>query len=316
MNFSDNNKGAWSDLLSPTSTLVLLVLLMVMGNAIGSGITYLAGQALGLSLTDLLETFNEKSASLERNFIRAANLISHLFTFVLPAVLLTFLLNKANSYKALKLDRFPVINMLSIGILFLIAIFVLSQAAYWLNQQLPLPEWAGEMEISAERIVKGLLVMDSIWELIFTITVVAVLPAIGEELIFRGILQQSLEKITHNPILAIWFSGLIFSAFHFQFAGLLPRFLLGVGLGYLFYWTQSLWMPILAHFVINAMQIVGHFFVKEGLPETGLESINWNATLIASIMVAGMSYYLYNQFRTKIKPSIETNTDGHQDYAA
>jgi membrane protease YdiL (CAAX protease family) len=202
-------------------------------------------------------------------------------------------LYRNNWSKQLKLNRLPSWNFIASGILLIFSIFILSQAAYWLNQQLPLPDWATQMEASAERMIKGLLVMNSPSELLFSILVVAVVPAIGEELIFRGFLQEKLQKATGNPILAIWLAGFIFSAFHLQFAGLVPRFMLGVGLGYLFYWTQNLWVPIIAHFFINGSQIVGQYFLKKDLAEAELEQINWGAIVVAVIILAGMSYYIY-----------------------
>jgi hypothetical protein len=296
-------------LVSPISVLLLLLLFMMVGSAVGSGISYLIGQQMGLTMADLLPVFGEQSPLEARNFIRLANLFSHLFTFTAPAIILAVLLYKKQWFRFFKFDRFPGANMLMMGVLFLFAIFVVSQAALWLNQQLPMPSWASEMESSAARIIKGLLVMDSTGELILTIFVVAALPAVGEELIFRGFLQQKLAVSFQNPVLAIWVSGFIFSAFHLQFAGLIPRFFLGVGLGYLFYWSQSLWLPVIAHFLINATQIAGQYLTEEEVQEEGIIEINWGAVAIAAIMVAGLSYYLYRQYRTKVKPGIHQHTD-------
>jgi len=308
MNISgiDHNQ---SPLLSPVAVLLLLVLFMMAGSAIGSGLTYLLGQQWDLSLADLITSFDESSPVAERNFIRLANLFSHLFTFAIPALVVAVLLYRSGWIRFLKFNRWPNFNMLLMGVLFLFSIFILSQAALWVNQQLPLPSWASDMEASAARMIKGLLVMDSTAELILTVIVVAALPALGEELIFRGILQQKLEEAFRNPILAIWLAGFIFSAFHLQFAGLIPRFFLGVGLGYLFYWTQSLWAPVVAHFFINASQVAGQYLVEEEAQESGIDGINWQATAIAAIMVAGLSYYLYRQYRIKVKPTLEQNLE-------
>lgn len=303
MNISDIDNNH-HPLLSPIPVLLVLVLLMMTGSAIGSGLTYLLGQQWNMALVDLITSFDKDSPLAERNFIRLANLLSHLFTFVIPALVAVMLLYRSGWIRFLKFHRWPDFNMLLMGIFFLFSIFVLSQAALWINQQLPLPDWAHDMENSADRMIKGLLVMDSTGELILTVIVIAALPALGEELIFRGILQQKLEEATRNPIAAIWLAGFIFSAFHLQFAGLIPRFFLGVGLGYLFYWTQSLWTPIIAHFFINASQIAGQYLLEEEAQESGIDGINWPATAIAAIMVAGLSYYLYRQYRIRVKPTL------------
>jgi membrane protease YdiL (CAAX protease family) len=293
MDFTENENGSEQELFSPWAILLFLILAMMVCGALGSALTYLLGQSMGISMMDMMQSFDENSALKERNFLRFANLISHIFTFTVAAIISALVLYRNNWSKQLKLNRLPSWNFIASGILLIFSIFILSQAAYWLNQQLPLPDWATQMEASAERMIKGLLVMNSPSELLFSILVVAVVPAIGEELIFRGFLQEKLQKATGNPILAIWLAGFIFSAFHLQFAGLVPRFMLGVGLGYLFYWTQNLWVPIIAHFFINGSQIVGQYFLKKDLAEAELEQINWGAIVVAVIILAGMSYYIY-----------------------
>jgi membrane protease YdiL (CAAX protease family) len=293
------------ELFSPFAKLLLLILLMMVGGAIGTLLTHIIGEQMGLSVSTLMETFDHTSSLKERNFLRLVNLISHLCSFTLPAIILVIMLSRNNWLAQLQLHNIPRFNFLLAGVCFLFAIFVLSQAAYWLNQQLPLPDWAAEMETSAEKIVRGLLVMDSTAELLFSVLVIAAVPAIGEELIFRGVVQQQLEKAFNNPAAAIWLSGFIFSVAHFQFAGLAPRFFLGVGLGYLFYWSQSLWMPILAHFLINASQIIAQRFVEVPLAEDSEMPINWGAVIVAGIMVYGLGYYLYRQFTVNTKPHIK-----------
>lgn len=278
-----------------------MVLLMFLGSGIGNGLAFLLGQGMGLSLTEVIQVFGKDSPPAERNFLRAANLFTHLFTFTVPALLLAVILYRRRWAGFLKLNRLPSANVLVAGIFFLLGIFVFSQFAYWLNRQVPLPSWASDMESSAGRLIEGLLVMESPWELGFTVLIVAVLPAVGEELVFRGVLQQELEKASGKPIAAVWISAFIFSAFHLQFAGLLPRFLLGAGLGYLFYWTQSLWAPMAAHFFVNGLQVAGQYYRRQSLPETAIEEVNWPAIAIAAFLVAGLSSYLYRR-RKNVKP--------------
>lgn len=286
------------------AAMLVLVLLMLLGSGIGNGLAFLLGKSMGLSLTEVIQSFSRESPLAERNFLRATTLFSHLFTFALPAILLASLLYRRQWVQFLKLDRFLNFNILSAGVFFLLGTFVLSQLAYWLNRQIPLPYWASDMESSAGRLVQGLLVMESPWELAFTVLVVAILPALGEELVFRGVLQQALEKATGRPVAAIWIAALIFSAFHLQFAGLLPRLLLGAGLGYLFYWTGSLWAPIIAHFVINGVQVAGQYYQQQNLPETSLQEVNWPAIGIAAVLVAGLSSYLYRYHKNHNRPPV------------
>ena len=124
------------------------------------------------------------------------------------------------------------------------------------NMMIPFPDWLLSSDGKSEAIVEAFLKMSTYWDLLFTLLVVAVVPAIGEELLFRGYLQQSFSKWLSNPHVAIIVTAVLFSAIHLHFQGFFPRFILGVLLGYLFYWSGSLWLPILAHFTNNAQAVI------------------------------------------------------------
>lgn len=85
----------------------------------------------------------------------------------------------------------------------------------------------------------------------------ALCPAITEEFFFRGALQRLIGKWNPNPHFVIWNAAILFSAFHLQFYGFIPRMLLGAYLGYLLLWTRSIWIPVFAHFINNATAVIG-----------------------------------------------------------
>jgi len=101
----------------------------------------------------------------------------------------------------------------------------------------------------------------SIADFFANLAMMAILPAIGEELMFRGIFQRLFSDWTRNVHWGIIITSLLFSFFHFEFYGFLPRFLLGMLFGYLFVWTASIWIPMLAHFINNGI-IVGYYFFR------------------------------------------------------
>lgn len=289
--------------MSPLGILLLLILFMMVGAGVGSALGYLTAQMQGLDLRLVMSGFNERSPVQDRNLVRVVNLFSQLFVFALAAVFTAYLVYRREWYRYFRLDRSASVNIFSAAIVLIFGIFIFSQFMYWANQQLPLPEWASSMEGEAAEMIKGILVMDTAGEFLLTLFVVAVLPAVGEELVFRGMVQQQLERVTQNPVLAIWMAAFIFSAFHLQFAGFLPRMLLGAGLGYLFLWTRSLWVPITAHFFINGMQIAGQYIQKNALAESAVGEVNWWATALSILLIAGLSYYLYQHYLTKVKPT-------------
>ncbi len=142
-----------------------------------------------------------------------------------------------------------------------------------LNSQLDLPgfmknieEWMASKEDMAKRITNMFLKADTTWGLIINLIVIAVIPAIGEELFFRGLLQRLFIDLARNKHIGIILAALVFSAFHMQFYGFVPRFLLGVMLGYLYLWSGSLWVTIIAHFVNNGIAVLFFYFTeKHGL---------------------------------------------------
>ena len=141
-----------------------------------------------------------------------------------------------------------------------------------LNQHLVLPSWMNSIETwmrssedQATEITKAFLSTKSIGGLLGNLVIVAVLPALGEELLFRGLLQKLIKRMTGNGHAAIWITAALFSALHLQFFGFLPRLLLGALFGYLLEWTGMLWLPILAHFINNATGVITYFVTGEGL---------------------------------------------------
>lgn len=112
-----------------------------------------------------------------------------------------------------------------------------------------------QMEDMAADFTQRMMEVDTIWGLLGNLLVIALIPAIGEELTFRGVLQQSLTRRC-NVHVAVFISAFIFSFIHFQFYGFLPRMFIGLVLGYMFYYSGSIWTTILMHFVNNATAVV------------------------------------------------------------
>jgi membrane protease YdiL (CAAX protease family) len=129
-------------------------------------------------------------------------------------------------------------------------------------QEGTIAEFMRNLEEAANDILKLVTSQRSSWDLISNIMVFAVLAGICEEFLFQGALQPLMMKWTKNPHVGILLTAFIFSVLHFQFYGFIPRFMLGVYLGYLFYWSRSLWLPILAHILHNALSILIDFTLQ------------------------------------------------------
>lgn len=166
---------------------------------------------------------------------------------------------------------------------------------YELNQRLDLPpslqgleDWMKSKEDSLEDLTEFLTNFSSPWQLAVGLLVVAAIPAIGEELLFRGIVQNLFRRAVGNIHVAIWVAAAIFSAIHFQFYGFLPRMLLGALFGYLYAWTRDLRVAMFAHFVNNGATLVMVYLYHRNLLEFDIEKTE-SVPALAAVLSLGVT---------------------------
>ena len=204
--------------------------------------------------------------------------------------------------------------------LMLVALPAINLLGYW-NQQMTLPaflepleQWMKTQEESAKILTEQFMNVTTIGGLIINLLLMALLPAVAEELTFRGVLQRLFqakgekgdeakrregEKIPH---LAIWCSAILFSAIHMQFYGFVPRMLMGALFGYMLVWTGSLWIPILMHFTNNAMAVLLYFVtLRQGWDLEKVDAIGTNDTLwlgVVSMVITIIGIYAFRRSTT------------------
>jgi hypothetical protein len=171
------------------------------------------------------------------------------------------------------------------------------------NMQFPawlsgVENWMKNAENKAAEITEAFLKVESTGGLIFNIFMIAFLPSIGEELLFRGVIQRIFTNWTRNYHWGIWISALLFSALHMQFYGFIPRMFLGVLFGYLLVWSGSMWLPIIAHFINNAVAVVAMYLIDKELLSPEIEEIG---TTSDSYYMAAVSLLLIVVFMLMIK---------------
>ncbi|MBO0935059.1 CPBP family intramembrane metalloprotease [Fibrella sp. HMF5335] len=147
------------------------------------------------------------------------------------------------------------------------------------NQQMHLPDtlaplekWMRQKEDDVAKLTQFLTTISGVPQLLMALLVVAILPAIGEEVLFRGVLQRKFIAWSGSVHVGIWLAAALFSAIHLQFYGFVPRMLLGALFGYLYVWTGNLWVPILAHFFNNGFAVVMMALNKQKLTTIDLEA--------------------------------------------
>ena len=177
------------------------------------------------------------------------------------------------------------------------------------NANLHLPEalssldaWMHKLEDQMAEQTEFLTQMDGIGDLIMVSFVIAVLPAIGEEIAFRGVLQGLIQRASGNAHIAVWVSAFVFSAIHMQFLGFFPRVMLGALFGYLFVWSGRLWVAMLAHFFNNFFMVLlvygqQHSWIEDTTDSP--EQMGALATVIAAVALIGLCYIYWKYHHTR-----------------
>lgn len=191
-----------------------------------------------------------------------------------------------------------------LGISFLIAISPITE---W-NMSFQFPEalqefgsWARVQEDKMMEMTKLLTNFNSTAEFILGLVVIAVLPGIGEELVFRGLIQHELWRSSKNIHVAIWLSAFLFSAIHMQFFGFIPRLLLGALFGYLYYWSGNLLIPMVAHFFHNGFTLTMIYLYNQGSIGVNIDSEE-SAPLFLVAICGVLTFVLLYLFRKHYTP--------------
>ena len=201
------------------------------------------------------------------NGLKVFQILSSIGLFLAPPLLLA--LTERKKIKDFYQFKKPQSTLLAMVLLLMIVSMPFMEwTALW-NQKMHLPEflkplevWMKAKEAEAMRMTMVLLNVNGILDFLLNLFMIALLPAVAEELMFRGGVQRSFNRMFGNPHLAIWLSAFIFSAIHLQFYGFLPRLLLGAAFGYIYLWSGSLWYAILAHFLNNGFAVCMAWYLQ------------------------------------------------------
>jgi hypothetical protein len=180
----------------------------------------------------------------------------------------------------------------------------LMEALSNINQKLTLPnflagleKWMHDTENQAQKLTDVLLQMKSVSSMLMKLTVVGLLTAIVEEFMFRGCIQTILLKWTKNPHAAVWIAAALFSAFHLEFFGFLPRLLLGALFGYFVVWSGSVWPAVWGHFINNGTAVVVSYLYQNHKIDFNPDDthiFNWTAYLFSLIIMLFLLYLCRN----------------------
>ncbi|MCD9016084.1 CPBP family intramembrane glutamic endopeptidase [Parachryseolinea silvisoli] len=223
---------------------------------------------------------------------------------LIPVILIHILRSRAYAVGFFNGAIFPQTALITVALVFVFT-GVNSIFIEW-NQNIKFPDGIEQplkdLEEMLRKQTEFLTKFDSIGQLILAVVVVSILPGIGEELVFRGIIQREFYRATRNIHVSIWVSAAIFSAIHIQFYGFVPRMLLGALFGYLYYWSGSLTMSMLAHLFNNGMMVVALYFYQQGALDIDVESTEaapWPIVAISTAATGLLGFLFWKFYRER-----------------
>lgn len=300
--------------ISKTRQLVLLIAFTIMGLSLATfaSLVFIV-LVMGYSMVDLQAFTTDPTLPGALNVLRVSQIFTSIGFFIAPAIVFLKWVQPRIPLQLKPISK-STLAWIIISMALMIFQLPLVNALAGFNKSIEFPEslkyietWMQTQEMQAAKLTEVFLAMSNMSDVLISLLIMAVIPAIGEELLFRGALQSLLARMTRNPHFAIWIAAFVFSFIHFQFYGFIPRFLLGAFLGYLYFWGGSLWYPIAAHFANNAMAVLFTYWHENNMLPFNPDDIGLNSS--AGIEVAVSCVFLllgmllfYRKFKSKHVP--------------
>lgn len=278
----------------------MVLVFIILGSAFGM---FVGKYVLGINVQDMQNILSKPDiSSREMLALKLFQVFASIGGFIVPAFLFSKAINqKAVSFLQINRPSKTYTYFIAIGLMFLSTPLV--SWLYQINQHLTFPAQFAELEAhiralenQAEELTKAFVRVNSTSDLFLNITVIALLPAITEEIFFRGCLQNFARLCFQNIHISILFSAIMFSAFHGQFYGFLPRLALGILLGYAFAYSGNIWVSIVAHFTNNFMAVMLSYYEQQNV---SIEVLNenyvfpWYMSLFSLVACVGAIWGMY-----------------------
>jgi membrane protease YdiL (CAAX protease family) len=301
------NNPLYSEIPKPWYYLIILVVLffagMFVGQFLGLAISILA---YDIKLSEVPALLSLPFTEEKRATLLLLQGLGALGGFIIAGIVYLAIVERIPLSRIFNLKNFNLWALILAVIIVVSFMFVNTIFIEW-NMNITFPDfmrgfenWAREKEEELSMVTEFLTEFSSTKQFIVVFIVVAVLPAIGEELIFRGILQNKFFIYFKNIHVAILLSAILFSGFHLQFYGFIPRLFLGILFGYIYYWSGNLWYPVLGHFINNGFTLVLIYLYQTGHITMNIENQEaypLNIILIFLVITIYMLFSFWKQFR-------------------
>ena len=275
-------------------------LLLFIGMAVGiftifSGIGMsILSSMTGISMFEVSDISKWKANPKMLTYVRGMLLIQFLGLFLIPSLLFAYFSDpRPLPYIGIKQPLKPIYWLL--GIASLLVAIPLVEYTGLINRQVHFgsaQSWMQRMEQEAMQQIKFMLGKQTIGELITNLVFIAGFAGVGEELFFRGVLQRLFIKAFKNPWAGILVTAFLFSALHVQFFGFIPRFLLGILLGAVYWYSGSLLTAIVAHFIYDAFFITVAYFQPQIIDDTNSVMFNGSSQIVLAIVSTALVVFI------------------------
>ena len=270
---------------------------------------FIAGIFLGTKIYHLhaLDFLNYKVLITHPGALSYTVVLQSLSLFFLPSIVLGYFYSRPSYF--LKTSRVPDATLSALIILAFLFVQGFSGYLAGLNEKFfslfdqnsPLIQYLTRSEQQASQITQAMLSGKTYSALLINLIIVALIPAISEEFFFRGVLQRHLIEGTRNAHIGIILTAFLFAFIHFEFKTFLPRFILGLMLGYIFYWSKTIWASVLGHFTNNSLGVILYFIAnRKNIPIDKLDqtqNVQWWYGLLSLLIVSLIFYAIYQHLK-------------------
>jgi membrane protease YdiL (CAAX protease family) len=279
---------------------IILLVFMIVFSILG---IILASLIYDKSLVQLAAGIQDYSDPQNIRIVKLLQVVQSIGLFLLPPFIIGWFLH-TSALGFLSLKNRPSFARIILSSVVMFSVLPLVNFLGSLNERMSLPDflggverWMQRLEEQGDNLLQVFLQFNHRGDFWINLFVIAVLPGIGEELLFRGVIQRLFIDWTRNRHAGILVTAALFSIFHMQFYGFVPRMLMGVMFGYMLVWSGSLWYPILAHFINNGMAVFYYYFAGAEKVPKDLENIGSGPgsfyLVLLSVAVTGVILWMF-----------------------
>jgi membrane protease YdiL (CAAX protease family) len=265
---------------------------------------FIAIPLFNLDFLEIISRLSDITNTENTRLLKYFQIVQSIGLFIIPPFILAYAFDK-KSVNYLQINKNPLVLASLVSFITIIISIPIINFLVEINSHLKLPEalaniesWMVDKENIAEKLTKEFLTTTNLKGFFINLFIIAILPAIGEELLFRGVLQRLLIDFFRSKHIGVIIGAIIFSAFHLQFFGFLPRMILGLYLGYILLWSKNLWVPIIVHFTNNASAVIYYYYktnkgINFDLDNLGISSDTRFILPICVALITGLTLLLY-----------------------